>query len=141
MVLDLDLAVAISNAVELMEKGDSLNGKILDIGGGKANGFQRYGRDLTQSIFEVMGIGKLDEKCFTTKEYFLDWMDTEESQRLLQYQNHTYEQILELYLKPYKKFRPFVKLFSPRALNFNPTHIFPHIFLFYLSFSTRHVSR
>ena len=113
MVLDLDLAVAVANAVELMVKGDSLNKKILNIGGGKANGMQRYGRDLTQAMFEAMGIGELDEKCFTTKEYFIDWMDTEESQRLLQYQNHTYEQLVELSLKPYKKIRPFMRLFSP----------------------------
>ncbi len=113
MILDLDVAVAIANAVELMGKGDVLNGKILNIAGGKANGFQRYGRDLTQAIFEVMGIGKLDEKRFTTNEYFIDWLDTEESQRLLKYQNHTYQQMLDLSIKPYKKFRPLIKLFSP----------------------------
>ena len=62
MILDLDLAVAISNAVELMGKGNSLNGKILNIGRGKVNEFQSYGGDLTQSIFKVMGIGKLNEK-------------------------------------------------------------------------------
>lgn len=113
MVLDLDVAVAISNAAELMISGDSLDGKIINIAGGKANGFQRYGRDLTQAIFEVMGIGKLDENRFTKNEYFLDWLDTEESQRLLNYQNHTYEQLLDLYMKPYKKYRPFFRLFSP----------------------------
>lgn len=118
MVLDLDVAAAISNAVELMEKGDLLHGKILNIGGGKANGFQIYGRDLTQSTFEAMGIGRLNETCFTKEEYFLDWMDTEESQGLLQFQNHTYEQFLAIYFKRYKKFKPFMRLFNPLIRKF-----------------------
>jgi len=60
-----------------------------------------------------MGIEKFNETYFTKEEYFLDWMDSEESQRLLQFQNHSYEQLLESYLKRYKKFKPFMRLFNP----------------------------
>jgi nucleoside-diphosphate-sugar epimerase len=116
MVLDLDLAVAIVNAAELMIKGNTLNGKILNIGGGKD--FQRYARNLTQDLFEIMGIGKVDENCFSTKDYFLDWMDTEESQMLLQFQNHSFDEAMKIFLRPYKKLRPIIRLVSPLIRKF-----------------------
>lgn len=113
IVSDLDVATAISNAAERLMAGDDIHGKIFNIGGGKEKGFQRYGRDLTIGLFEKMGIGKLNPDCFTKKEYFLDWMDTEESQAFLNFQNHTYEETLNLILGPVKKYRPIVLLFSP----------------------------
>jgi len=90
-----------------------VNGKVLNIGGGRKNGFQRHGRDLTIELFKKIGIGALDERCFTKKEYFIDWMDTDESQALLSFQNHSYEDAVALYIKPLKPFRPFIRLMSP----------------------------
>ena len=116
MVLDLDLAVAITNAAEFMVKGSTLNGKIFNIGGGKD--FQRYARNLTQDLFEIMGIGKVNENCFSTKDYFLDWMDTEESQTLLQFQNHSFDEAMKIFLRPYKKLRPIMRLVSPLIRKF-----------------------
>ncbi|TFG10389.1 NAD(P)-dependent oxidoreductase [Candidatus Heimdallarchaeota archaeon] len=115
MVLDLDLAVALVNAAELMVKGNTLNGKILNIGGGKD--FQRYARNLTQDIFEIMGIGKLDEKCYTREDYYLDWLDTEESQALLQFQNHSYEEAIKIFVRPYRKLKTLIRLVSPIIRN------------------------
>ena len=111
MVLDLDLAVALANAAELMISGDTLNRKILNIGGGKD--FQRYARNLTQDLFEIMGIGSFDEDCYTTEDYFLDWLDTSESQKLLQYQNHSFDEAMKIFLKPYKKLKPLMWTVSP----------------------------
>ncbi|MFX0098993.1 MAG: NAD-dependent epimerase/dehydratase family protein, partial [Candidatus Hodarchaeota archaeon] len=85
-VLDLDVATAIVNASELFMQGDELHGKILNIGGGKENGFQIHGRDLSMGLFERMGFGKLNPDCFSKDDYFLDWMDTKESQSLLKFQ-------------------------------------------------------
>jgi UDP-glucose 4-epimerase len=113
MVLDLDVATALANAAELMARGDAAQGKILNIGGGKQGGFQRHGRDLTIDLFKRMGIGALNERCFSKKEYFIDWMDTIESQSLLSFQNHSFDEAIALFLKPFKKLRPFMRLFSP----------------------------
>jgi nucleoside-diphosphate-sugar epimerase len=111
MVLDLDLAVAIANAAELMTKEDTLNGKILNIGGGED--YQRYARNLTQDLFVIMGIGRLDENCYTKKDYFLDWLDTSESQALLKFQNHSFDDAMKIFLKTYKKLRPLIWIVSP----------------------------
>ncbi|MHA1734067.1 MAG: NAD-dependent epimerase/dehydratase family protein [Promethearchaeota archaeon] len=112
MVLDLDVATALARAAELVAAGESLNGKILNIGGGGGRGFQGYGRDLTNKLFEEIGIGALDERCFTNEDYFLDWMDTRESQALLDFQKHDFDEAISLFVKPLRKFRPFIKLVS-----------------------------
>ena len=111
MVLDLDLAFALVNAAELLIRGDTLNGKILNIGGGED--FQRYARNLTQDLFEIMGIGSVDEDCYTTEDYFLDWLDTSESQGLLHYQNHSFDEAMKIFLRPYKKLKPLMWSVSP----------------------------
>ena len=111
MVLDLDLAVAMANAAEILLEGDSINGKIFNIGGGKD--FQRFARNLTQDLFDIMGIGRVDEDCYTTEDYFLDWLDTSESQSLLQYQNHSFDEAMRIFLKPYKKLKPLMWSVSP----------------------------
>ena len=113
IVLDLDVATALRRAAELMVEGDAVLGKILNIGGGKEKGFQRHGRDLTNGLFEKMGIGALDERCFTKKEYFIDWMDTAESQALLSFQNHSYEEAIAMYMEQLRHLRPFIRLFAP----------------------------
>jgi len=60
-------------------------GKILLIGGGP--NCQIYQRDLVGEVLEAVGIGILPEKAFASKSFYTDWMDTRESQRLLNYQN------------------------------------------------------
>jgi len=37
-------------------------------------------------MMEVMGVGRLPEEAFGSEPAYMDWLDTEESQRLLQYQ-------------------------------------------------------
>jgi UDP-glucose 4-epimerase len=60
-------------------------GKILLIGGGP--NCQIYQRDLVRRVLEAVGIGMLPEKAFTSKSFYTDWIDTVESQNLLNYQN------------------------------------------------------
>jgi UDP-glucose 4-epimerase len=60
-------------------------GKILLIGGGPD--CQIYQRDLVKKVLEAVGIGMLPEKAFASKSFYTDWMDTTESQKLLNYQN------------------------------------------------------
>ncbi|MBN2150861.1 MAG: sugar nucleotide-binding protein, partial [Candidatus Lokiarchaeota archaeon] len=113
IVLDLDVATAIARAAELLVEGDAVLQKVLNIGGGKEKGFQRHGYDLTNGMFEKMGIGALDERCFTKEEYFIDWMDTAESHALLSFQNHSYEESMALFLRRLKPLRPLIKLLAP----------------------------
>lgn len=83
-----DAALAIANGISNPE----IWGKIWLIGGGQ--GCQIYYRDYLGRMLEVMGLGTLPEEAFTRKPYCTDWLDTEESQRLLAYQHYTFEDIV-----------------------------------------------
>lgn len=88
-----DVGLACANAVD----ADTI-GKTLLIGGGKAN--QMIQRDFISQLFENMGIGMLPDSAFRVatkpEEYFYtDWLDTEESQRLLQYQTRSFVDYME----------------------------------------------
>ncbi|MHA1977071.1 MAG: NAD-dependent epimerase/dehydratase family protein [Candidatus Hodarchaeales archaeon] len=106
-----DVGQAVANSFEAdTEK------KVLLIGGGKKSQMLQY--EFLTGLFQVMGIGQLPREAFKVPEndnewYYTDWMDTEESQRLLNFQKHTYED----YLKEMKEIigfkRYFMKLGSP----------------------------
>jgi UDP-glucose 4-epimerase len=81
-----DVGLAVANAVT----SDNVWGKILLIGGGPA-GQHNYKTYLT-GLMDGAGIGMPPDEAFTTKPFYTDWMDTEESQRLLQYQRYSFEQ-------------------------------------------------
>jgi len=68
-------------------------GKILLIGGGPS--CQILYRDYLRRMLEMMGIGMLPEQAFGTEPYCTDWLDTEESQRLLAYQRHSFDDIMQ----------------------------------------------
>jgi nucleoside-diphosphate-sugar epimerase len=83
-----DVGLALANAVSC----DEAWGKILLIGGGPQN--QMYYRDYITGSMEASGIGRFPDEAFGTIPSSMDWLDTEESQRLLDYQKHTYEDFL-----------------------------------------------
>ncbi len=76
----LDVGVALANAVTRPE----IWGKTLLIGGGASCQFT-YG-EMVGQILEGMGVGMLPEEAFGTAPFATDYLDTRESQRLLQYQ-------------------------------------------------------
>jgi len=81
-----DVGLALANAVAC----DEVWGKTLLIGGGASS--QLYFRDFVGRMMESMGIGRLPDKAFaTTACAFSDWIDTMESQRLLHYQRHSFD--------------------------------------------------
>ena len=43
---------------------------------------------------EAVGIGMLPDEAFGTKPYHTDWLDTAESERVLAYQRHTFDDYL-----------------------------------------------
>lgn len=77
-----DVAEALSNALT----SDAVVGKVLMIGGGKS--CQTTMGQLFISMFSALGI-KLTEDMFGNNRFYTEWLNTEESERLLHYQKHS----------------------------------------------------
>jgi nucleoside-diphosphate-sugar epimerase len=77
-----DVALALSNAVS----ASGAKSKILLIGGGEQ--CRTTSGKLIQSIFDVVGI-KLPDRIYGNENFYTEWIDTSESQRILNYQKHT----------------------------------------------------
>ena len=79
-----DVADALINAVDSKEAF----GKVLNIAGGKS--WRLSGGDYVEDFFNVMG-APLEMAVYRETPGWNDWYDTTESQRLLNYQNRSYE--------------------------------------------------
>jgi nucleoside-diphosphate-sugar epimerase len=84
-----DVGLALANAAG----SDEISGKILLIGGG--SGCRLYQREFIGGLLEATGVGRLPDAAYGTTPFCLDWMDTTESQQLLQYQRHTFDDFLQ----------------------------------------------
>ncbi len=102
-----DVGLALANAVS----SDAIWGKTLLIGGGPR--CQHIFGDMVARIMGAMGLEMLPAEAFATTPFATDWLDTEESQRLLRYQTRT----LDDYLRDMRKLLGprlvFVRLFKP----------------------------
>ena len=78
-----DVGLAIANALE----EDRVWGGTWLIGGGPA--CQLYQRDIVGGVLDAVGVGMLPEEAFTDVPYPTDWLDTAESQEVLQFQRRT----------------------------------------------------
>lgn len=108
-----DAGLACANAVE----ADTI-GKTLLIGGGKSA--QMLQREFISKMMETMGIGMLPDSAFKVAKkpeeyYYTDWLDTGESQRLLQFQKRTYEDYINEIKKQLGIKRYAAKLFKSQA--------------------------
>ena len=83
-----DVALAVANALET----DAAWGRVWHIAGGPRCQF--IYRDMVRMIMETVGIGMLPEEAFNPVPYPTDWLDTEESQAVLQFQEHTFDDYL-----------------------------------------------
>jgi len=83
-----DAGLAVTNALSC----DQVWGQVMLIGGGPD--CQVTYREYVSRILKAMGLEMPPEKAFSGKEYRTDWLDTEESQRLLTYQRHTFDDIV-----------------------------------------------
>jgi len=63
-------------------------GKVLLIGGGSSCQIRQG--DLFEALFAALGLGEVPATAFGQQAYYTDWMDTEESQRLLRYQRYSF---------------------------------------------------
>ncbi len=114
-----DVALACVNAI----KADVV-GKTLFIGGGKGN--QLYQREFVGKMLSVLGIGMLPEEAFKPVKdvkdfYHCDWMDTKEAQELLKFQQHSFDDFLNVFKKKIWFRRLLIASFRPivRAILLN----------------------
>lgn len=84
-----DAGLAIANGIACSE----IWGKVLLIGGGPT--CQVLYRDYLGRMLDAMGIGRLPKHAFGHDPYCTDWLDTEESERLLHYQRHSFDEIIQ----------------------------------------------
>jgi nucleoside-diphosphate-sugar epimerase len=84
-----DIALAIANTLKTPE----VWGQTVLIGGG-ATCQIRY-RDYLFGMLEAIGIGPLPEEAFTRQVYCTDWLDSEYSQQRLQYQRHSFQEVVD----------------------------------------------
>ena len=79
-----DVADALFASVSAPDAG----GRVLNIGGGPT--WQLRGRDYVRDFFEVIG-APVEMATYRDTPGWMDWYDTEESQRILGYQNRSYQ--------------------------------------------------
>jgi nucleoside-diphosphate-sugar epimerase len=102
-----DVATAIANGLE----GEAIWGRRWHIGGGQS--CQLYQRELVEGVLEAVGVGMLPEEAFTQVPYPTDWLDTRESQRVLQFQLRTLRDYIQDVRARIGIWRPFIRMFSP----------------------------
>ncbi len=83
-----DVGLAVANALTC----DEALGRILLIGGGER--CRLRSRDLRTQIGDLLGMPPFPESAFTRRPYYTDFMDTEEAQRLLRFQRHSFDDYL-----------------------------------------------
>jgi len=115
VVLDFDVATACVNAAEILVKSELIDGSLFFIGGGKQNGCQITALQMYEGIFTPLGIKLPSEFLFTDNlnNYYIDWYDTEKAQRILDFQNHTFDDFRMVLRKKYIFLIPLIKLFGP----------------------------
>ncbi|MCX6084854.1 MAG: NAD(P)-dependent oxidoreductase [Caldiserica bacterium] len=89
----MDAGAAVASAALL----PGLEGRTLMVAGGPS--CQVTGRQFMERSFDALGIGMLPESAFSPTPFHCDFMDTEESERLLHYQHHSFEETLALQRK------------------------------------------
>jgi UDP-glucose 4-epimerase len=102
-----DVGLAIANGVS----SEDVWGKILLIGGGPR--CQYTYREIVGRILEAMGVGMLPEGAFGSTPFCTDWLDTTESQALLDYQRCDLEDYVQEMVALLGTRRHLIRLFRP----------------------------
>jgi len=84
-----DVGLAVANAVTC----DEAVGRTLLIAGGES--CRLRAREMRAGFSEVMGMPTFPESAFSLQPYYTDFMDTEEAQRLLRFQRHSFDEYLD----------------------------------------------
>lgn len=124
LVHTYDAGLAIANGM----RNEKIWGKILLIGGGPS--CQVTYQEYLARMLNMMGLGMLPESAFATKPYFADWLDTEESQRLLDYQRYSFDDIVQHLTRIFGHQKQLISLVRPIArwwvLRLSPYYRQPH---------------
>ncbi|GAA5201172.1 NAD(P)-dependent oxidoreductase [Rugosimonospora acidiphila] len=104
-----DAGLALTNALET----PAVWGRAMFIGGGQT--CQLTYREYLTRMLAAMGVDPLPDDAFSAAPYATDWLDTEESERLLHYQRHTFDDIVEAVAVSLGWRRRFVRPAAPLA--------------------------
>jgi nucleoside-diphosphate-sugar epimerase len=103
-----DVGLALANAVVC----PLARGRVLLVGGGP--GSQLRYRDFVGRMTESLGVGRLPDSAFApSASAYTDWLDTAESQKLLQYQQHSFEDFVREVAASLGYRRRLMRLFAP----------------------------
>ncbi|OLS12625.1 MAG: 3-beta hydroxysteroid dehydrogenase/isomerase family [Promethearchaeota archaeon CR_4] len=102
-----DVARALVNAISC----DDAWGKTFLIGGGPR--CQLMAKDFLGRLLDAIGIGALPDEAYGPGPYYLDWLDTTESQRMLKFQQVTYDDYVQSMVKGLGAKRYIIKLMRP----------------------------
>ncbi|OLS12714.1 MAG: 3-beta hydroxysteroid dehydrogenase/isomerase family [Promethearchaeota archaeon CR_4] len=102
-----DVARAIANAITCDEAWE----KTFNLGGGKR--CQLLYKDFIGGILETVGIGKMPDAAFGSNHFYTDWLDTEESERLLKYQQLEFKDYLQELSKAMGSKKIFIRMLRP----------------------------
>ncbi|MCG8316395.1 MAG: NAD(P)-dependent oxidoreductase [Pseudomonadales bacterium] len=100
-----DVATAAANAIERKEAHNKLH----LIGGGKSCQITQI--QMVNTLLGAAGF-TLKEKDFGNNAFYSDWMDTSESQRILEFQNNSFDVLRDDLFTSLKFVRPFVQPLS-----------------------------
>ena len=102
-----DVGLALANAVINSE----IWGKVLHIGGGCR--CQYTYREIVEKVLDGVGVGMLPEQAFSCRPFSTDWIDTEESQRLLHFQRYTLDEYMREFSTRLGFRRVLARIFRP----------------------------
>ncbi len=103
-----DVGLALANAVVC----PGARGRILLVGGGQ--GSQLRYRDFVGRMMGSLGVGRLPDSAFApSASAYTDWLDTAESQNLLQYQQHSFDDFVREVAASLGYRRYLIRLFAP----------------------------
>lgn len=95
--------------LNMVERQAACVGKILLIGGGESCRVSHY--DQMNLYFEAAGL-RLAPTAFGGDRHPCHWLDTRESQQLLEYQQHSYADICQEAQHRFRRIRPLLRLFA-----------------------------
>ncbi len=131
IVFDIDVAYALVSAAEKMLTSMQMRGLEGFVAGGSQKGCQTTVRGLIKSLFEPLGLEFPDRALFPEdcNAYYLDWYDTENTEKLLAYQRHSIEDWHSLIRKKYSLLlnliplvkKPVAKWLERKSPRFNKT--------------------
>lgn len=106
-----DAGLAIARSVDI-----TLVNRYFMVGGGKNNQFRN--KEFLNQYFKVIGLGKFPENISKIAQsddewYYTHWMDTAESQSILNYQKHSFEDFLNEFKSGKRILIFFITLFRP----------------------------